>query len=86
MGFIETPELFLTVFSIERLFELCRQGLPDETIEAILVMPLDPAEWETSYFTTLTQSFVESATLLVPAGMLRFRQNIWRNGIKTEER
>ena len=34
----------LTVFSIERLFELCRWDVSDETMEAILVVPVDPAE------------------------------------------
>ena len=34
----------MTVFSIERLFELCRWDVSDETMEAILVVPVGPAE------------------------------------------
>jgi hypothetical protein len=32
------------VFSIERCFELCWWDVSDETVEAILVMPMHPAE------------------------------------------
>jgi hypothetical protein len=34
----------MTVFSIERLFELCWWDVSDETVEAFLVMPMHPAE------------------------------------------
>ena len=34
----------LTVLSIERLFELCRWDVSGETMEAILVVPVDAAE------------------------------------------
>ena len=34
----------MTVFSIERRFELCWWDVADETVEAILVVPMDPAE------------------------------------------
>ncbi len=34
----------MTVFSIERLFELCGRDISNEPVEAFLVMPMNPAE------------------------------------------